>query len=244
MADIVHEYNRGMLTRILTVAAGLLCCVSAAAQSLQMHSPAPLRAGTNHATVESSAGAHYWFFYAEPGHFQIRFSYGAAQERSDGTGHPAAGAVFAPKTPGSVIKYKDLRGGTIWDGEVKQRTRVVVEVDPKKRSVGRQSSAYALTATGDVSFGSGGAGKLTLVGGGAAIVGTYMAKLNDYGAAKFLPNGTITASNGDHGTWKLFDEKSRIYTVVLGGKRFTLTLSPGRGLIDTGNHNLIFELQH
>jgi hypothetical protein len=117
-----------------------------------MKSPAPLRAGTNHATVDSSAGAHYWFFYAEPGHFQLRFNYEVAREGI--SGHPAAGAIFAPKTPGSVIKYKDLRGGTIWDGEVKQRTRVVIEVDPKKSPRGRQRSDYTLSATGNISFGS------------------------------------------------------------------------------------------
>ena len=80
--------------------------------------------------------------------------------------------------------------------------------------------------------------------GPSPIVGTYMAKLKDFGAVKFLPDGSIVASNGAHGTWTLFDAGSGIYSVVLGGARLTLTLAPGRGLVDSGTRNLYFELQH
>jgi hypothetical protein len=150
---IGNEYNLGMLKRTLALALGLLCSFSASAQSLHVQSPAPLRAGTNHASVDSVVGDHYWFFYAEPGHFQLRFSY-RSQEGLDTKGHPAAGAIFAPKTPGAVIRYKDLHGGTVWDGSVTRRTRVTIEVDPKKSPRGRQTSDYTLIASGNVSFGS------------------------------------------------------------------------------------------
>jgi len=141
-----------MLKRMLPLALGLLCAFSASAQSLHVQSPAPLRAGTNHATVDSQVGDHYWFFYAEPGHFQLRFNYRISEVPDKG--HPTAGAIFAPKTPGAVIGYKDLHGGTVWDGSVTKRTRVLIEVDPKKSARGRQTSDYTLIASGSVSFGS------------------------------------------------------------------------------------------
>jgi hypothetical protein len=226
-----------MLFKRSTASLVIFISVLAGAQSLHVQSPAPLHAGTNHAAVDSFVGDHYWFFYAEPGHFHIQFAAGSSQEGFTIGSRAVAGAAFAPKTPGAVIKFQESRTGTTFDGTVTQRTRVIVEVDPRKSSLVRQTTDYTLTVTGNASFGG------ERAGGPAPIVGTYIAKLNDYGAVKFLPNGSIVASNGAHGMWKLFDAHSGIYSVVLGSSHLTLTLAPGRGLIDSGNHNLYFELQ-
>ena len=49
---------------------------SASAQSLNNKAPAPLQEGANQASVDSLIGPHYWYFFAEPGHFQLTFSKG------------------------------------------------------------------------------------------------------------------------------------------------------------------------
>jgi hypothetical protein len=208
-------------------------------QSLHVETPAPLHAGDNRAAVDSFVGEHYWFFYAEPGSFHLRFTGGDTQEGFTIGGRAGAGAAFAPKTPGAILKWQESASGTTFEGSVKQRTRIIVEVDPRKSPLVRQTTNYILTASGNISFAALGNGT-----GPSPIVGTYMAKLNDFGAVKFLPDGSIVASNGAHGTWTLFDAGSGIYSVVLGGARLTLTLAPGRGLVDSGTRNLYFELQH
>jgi hypothetical protein len=210
----------------------------AGSQSLHVEVPAPMRAGNNQAAVDSFVGSHYWFFYAEPGSFHLRFSGGETQEGFTIGGRAVAGAAFGPKTPGATLKWQESASGTTFEGSVKQRTRVVVEVDPRKSPLVRQTTNYILTASGNVSFAT-----LGKSSGATPIVGTYMAKLNDFGAVKFRADGSVVASNGAHGTWTLFDADSGIYSVVLSGTRLTLTLAPGRGLIDSGNRNLYFELQ-
>ena len=235
MKSIFLAQLRGWLLVITTLFALPLV---ASTQSLHVESPAPMRAGNNQAAVDSFIGSHYWFFYAEPGSFHLRFGGGDTQEGFTIGGRAVAGAAFAPKTPGAVLKWQESASGTTFEGSVKQRTRVIVEVDPSKSSLVRQTTNYVLTAGGHVSFAATGAGS-----GPAPIVGTYVAKLNDFGAVKFRPDGSIVASNGAHGTWTLFDSDSGIYSIVLGGSRLTLTLAPGRGLIDSGNRNLYFELQ-
>lgn len=218
----------------------LLCSpLVAEAQSLHVETPAPMRAGNNQAAVDSFVGSHYWYFYADPGSFRLQFSGGDSQEAFTIGGRAAVGAAFAPKTPGATLKWQESASGTAFEGSVKQRTRVIVEVDPRKSPLVRQTTNYVLTASGNVSF----AAERGQNSGPAPIVGTYVAKLGDFGAVKFRSDGSIVASNGAHGTWTLFDADIGIYSVVLGGARMTLTLAPGRGLVDSGNHNLDFELQ-
>lgn len=44
-------------------------------QSLDLHKPAPLAAGTNKGNVENFSGAHYYYFWAGPGHFDVRMAF-------------------------------------------------------------------------------------------------------------------------------------------------------------------------
>ncbi len=219
----------------------------AAAQTLHADDPGPMKAGVNRGAVDSFVGDQFWYFYAEPGHFQLVFSYGGTQEGFEVGGHAGAGAIFVPKVAGATITAKEYKGGVTWEGSTTQRARVEILVQPVKSVLVRQTSDYTLGATGNVSFGGGagaaGAPGAAAAGGRDRIVGAYAVKLNDFGAAKFLPDGTIKCSNGASGTWVLFDADSAIYTVRLGGMPLTLTLQPGRGLIDTRTHNLVMELQ-
>jgi hypothetical protein len=198
------------------------------AQSLHVESPAPLAAGLNHATIDSFGGEHYWQFTAQPGKFKISFTFSSPQEGFSTGGRPTMAAAFGPKTAGAQMTYKEFPGGTTWTGSVTQPTRVVIEVDPVKGPLVRQTTAYTLEASGSASFTSGAAA-------GPSIVGIYAVGVNEGGTAKFLANGTITATTGVTGSWKLFDAGSRTYVVVYGGKRYSLTYQPGRGFVDNNN---------
>jgi hypothetical protein len=231
----------------LGVVACILACGAfslrpAAAQSLKPEAPAPLHAGNNQALIDSFVGNHYYYFYAEPGKFHLALSFSGAQEGFDVGGKPSFAAVFNPKTAGSQISHKDGPTGVVYDGTVTQRTRVLVGVSPVNSKLVRQTTPYMIVVTGNVSFGNASAGP-------DPITGMYAQKLMfsgeaPLGAVKFLADGKIVTSNGGTGNWTLFDADSGIYTVVIGGHRMTLTLQRGRALVDTGNKNTIFELQH
>jgi hypothetical protein len=214
----------------LMAAALLLSLSGAEAQSLHVESPAPLSAGLNHATIDSFGSSHYWAFTAQPGSFKIAFTYGNPQEGFSTGGRPVMAAAFGPKTPGAAMSYKEFPGGTNWSGSVTKPTRVVIEVDPVKGMLVRQTTAYTLQATGSVSFSG-------VAGAAPSVVGVYAINVNEGGTAKFLANGEITSTTGATGTWKLFDAESKTYVVVYGGRRYSLTYQPGRGFVD--NNGLI-----
>jgi hypothetical protein len=110
---------------------------TARSQSLNVKTPAPMHAGNNQATVDSFVGGEFWFFYAEPGNFHLRFIGGETQEGFTIGSRSVAAAAFAPKSQGATIKWKESASGTTFEGTVKQRTRVIVEVDPRWCMEGR-----------------------------------------------------------------------------------------------------------
>jgi hypothetical protein len=69
---------RGILRR-LTCGVGVIVWFFAASvghgQSLDPHKPAPLGAGINKGNIENFSGAHYYYFWAEPGHIDIRMAF-------------------------------------------------------------------------------------------------------------------------------------------------------------------------
>lgn len=67
----------------------------------------------------------------------------------------------------------------------------------------------------------------------------FLAKLNSYGATKFLGDGTVQGSDGSSGTWKAFDIERHIYTVTIGGLRLSVKYLPGRGLVDPDDPEII-----
>jgi hypothetical protein len=235
---------RSLLARVAlacVLACTLLSMRVAAAQSIKLDAPAPLHQGNNQALIDSFVGDHYYYFYAEPGKFRIAWTFSGAQEGFDVGGKPSFAAVFNPKTAGSQMTHKDGPTGIVYEGSVTQRTRVLVGVSPVNSKFVRQTTAYLIVVTGNVSFGNASAGP-------DPIVGTYAQKLMfsgepALGAVKFLANGKILASNGGTGTWVVFDAESGIYTIIIGGHHMTLTLQRGRALVDTGNKQAVFELQ-
>jgi hypothetical protein len=217
------------------------------AQSLDPKNPAPLADGPNRGTVDSFAGMQYWYFTAQPGHFHLEFHEGSTEEGFSTGGHAMAAIVFAPKLPGSTMTLRQVRGATIFDGDVKQPQRVVVGVEPANSKLVRQSTSYTLTATGSASFASGEHGADALAAAGTPIVGTYTPMVGqqgyaDLGAVKFLPGGRIESASGEAGEWKLFDADTNLYKVSISFLQGTYKLQPGRGLVDARNGNLILQM--
>lgn len=238
------------LTRSIVTPSALTCILAislfqtrpSAAQSLKLDAPAPLHKGNNQALIDSFVGDHYYYFFAEPGKFQVAFTFSGAQEGFNVGGKPSFAAAYNPKTAGAVMTHKDSSTGGTYSGTVTQRTRVLVGVSPVNSKLVRQTTPYIIVVTGNVTFGDASAGP-------DPIVGTYSQKLlfggePELGAVKFLANGKVVASSGTTGTWTLFDADSGIYTVNIGGHRMTLTLQRGRALVQTANKTTVFELQH
>jgi hypothetical protein len=208
------------------------------AQSLKLETATPLKAGINHGTIDSFVGSHYWYFMVEPGKFHVVFTWSGPKEMATIPGHPIAGMAFVGNNPTAHLKTMESATNTVWDGSVEKETKVVVEVDPVKSPLVRQTSDYVFNLSGSI-----GAGTRTGTNK-APIVGTYISKVDGSGATKFLADGTVVASSGAGGKWTLFDADLGIYTVVLEGRRYSLKLVPARGLVSVADQNLAFELLH
>ena len=211
-----------------------LNATSASAQSLNKKAPAPLQEGVNQASVDSLIGPHYWYFFAEPGRFQLTFSAGGASGLGS-SGRATVQAGFSPKTLGAAITVKSSPQEDVFTGSVTTRTRVGVGITPPNSPLVRSTVSYTLTASGNVSMGSD-------RDVGPPIAGLYSTMYNNpLGAVKFKADGSIEAANGEQGTWKLFDADSDTYTVIIHGQRMSLRLDPGRGLIDVQSGIIPFQ---
>ena len=127
-----------------------LSATAAAGQSLHVESPAALSPGPNQGSVDSFVGPHFWAFTALPGHFHLVFSGGTPQEGFAIGGRAAVGIAFAPASRTSRYTTKESAQATVFDGVVYHPQRVVVEVEPRKSPLVRQTTDYTLTLTGDV----------------------------------------------------------------------------------------------
>ena len=221
-----------MKLRSLAVTLAVVCCsLPLASQSLDKKAPAALQTGENTGSVDSLIGAHYYYFWAEPGSFTLTCTQGGA-EGLGASGRAKCLSGLSPETPGAVMTVKSSPGQDVYSGFVKVRTRVGIAVQPPNSPLVRSTVSYTLVASGKVHFDS-------VEAAGPPIAGMYNTMYNNpLGAVRFNADGTVEASNGQTGTWKLFDKATGTYVVVIDGKRMTLRLDPGRGLID-GQTNLI-----
>ncbi len=220
------------------VLALLLCSMSAHAQSNDVKSPAVLKSGLNKATIDSFGSEQFWTFTAAPGHFRLVFTRSTPQEGFSVGSKVGVGAVFAPKTADSTLTYKESPAGTIFDGAVKQPTRVIVMIEPAKSPLVRQTNDYTLEASGDIASSADASHSAQAT----SVVGVYNAFISDFGAVKFVSDGSIVTTSGASGTWELFDADTRTYIVVISGNRLTLTFQPGRGFVDK-NQQLVFQVK-
>lgn len=208
----------------------------ASAQSLKPEDPYPLKAGINKGTADSLVGTHYWYFFAKPGSNRVivRFKpmtlYGAPQNTTlTVTLYDEKKTWRNTKT---ISSNKNASDATFTAEKLDHKLKVIISVAPPKQDLIRMGGDYEIEATGDVQFDE-------VKSTADPIIRTYDSKVNDYGATKFLADGTVEAANGSQGTWKAFDPENRIYTVLIDGQRFSLQYLPGYGLVKPGEPGII-----
>ncbi len=208
----------------------------ASAQSLKPEAPYPLKAGINKGTADSLVGTHYWYFLANPGSNRVlvRFKpmglYGAPVKTALTVTLYDEKRTF--RTTKVISSNKNESEATFTAEKLDKKLKVIISVAPPKQDLIRMGGDYEIEATGDVQFDE-------VKSAADPIIRTYDSSMNDYGATKFLADGTVEAANGSNGTWKAFDPENRIYTVVIDGQRFSLQYLPGYGLVKPGDPGII-----
>lgn len=232
-------YAERMKRFIATVAFALLMAATVSAQSLTPNSPAPLQAGVNDSQTDNFTGAHYWYFYAGPGAVSVHCEFkgggllGASMKAPLTFTFTDAARTWTYSKPLVSSSTADV-AETTFKGNFKTRTKVIVTVSPVANGLVRTGGEYQISVAGAVAFGQQKAGD--------PIIQTFMQEAGmtqNYGATKFLANGTILASTGATGTWTLFDAGAHLYTVVLDGQRLSLIYMPGRGLVSSDDPSTI-----
>lgn len=220
---------------LLIVLVFAVVCTSA--QSLKPDDPFPLRDGINTATSDSLIGTQYWYFYAVPGTSVVRVRlkqattlYGAPMKTT------LTVTLSDPKRTWRTTKLltANANGGEVsfTADKVAKRQKIVLAVAPPNQNLLRMGGDYEIEVTGNAEFN--GEEKLE-----DPIVRTYDSKMNEYGATRFLADGSIIASDGTRGTWKSFDTDNRIYTISIGAFRFSAKYRAGYGLVKPSEPNLI-----
>jgi len=227
---------RHLATITLLVA---LTASAGSAQSLSINSPAPLQAGVNESQTDNFTGTHYWYFYGGPGKVSVHCTFkgggilGASMDAPlTFTLSDAAGTWHVSKklVSGSTAEEREAT----FPGTLKSRTKIIVSVAPIAGGLVRTGGTYDISVSGAVAYGA--------QKSGDPIVGTMMqmsGMTSNYGATKFKADGSVLASTGATGTWKLFDADTHTYTVVLDGQRLSLIFMPGRGLVSADDTNTI-----
>jgi hypothetical protein len=200
-----------------------------------------MKAGINRATSDSLVGTQYWYFYATPGSNKLTVRlknattlYGAPMNTV------LTITVTDEKRSWRVTKTAtsklNLSEATFAAAKVDKRMKILVSVAPPNQNLLRMGGDYEIEATGDVDFGD-------VNNTVDPIVRTYDPKTmhysDEYGATKFLADGTVQTATGFTGTWKVFDRENRIYAVVIGRIRYSLQYSPGYGLVRPSEPNMI-----
>jgi hypothetical protein len=219
------------------LAVTLFVTVCAAAQSLKSDEPYPLKDGINRATSDSLVGTHYWYFYAVPGSSTVKVRlkkpttlYGAEMKTV-----LTVTLTDAKRTWRSVKSLNATPSGSEISfnaDKVAKRQMIVVAVAPPNQNLLRMGGDYEIEVTGNAEFNGETVSE-------EPIVRTYESKMNDYGATRFLADGSIIASDGTRGTWKAFDPENRIYTITIAKFRFSAQYRAGYGLVRPDDPNLI-----
>lgn len=212
------------------------------AQSLKPESPYPLKAGINKGTADSLVGTQYWYFYAMPGNSRVTVRF---KTPTSLYGAPINNNVLTVtlyderrtwRNTKVVTPKQNSSEATFTADKVAKKMKIIISVAPPNQNLIRMGGDYEIEATGEVEFDD---AKNSL----DPIVGTYAPKVmhysDDYGTTRFLADGTIETANAFHGTWKAFDPENRIYTIVIGGIKYSLQYLPGYGLVRPDEPNMI-----
>jgi len=236
--------SMGRYAFIVGVLAAFALVSQGSAQSLDPRNPTPLQPGENHGTIDNQTGAQYWALHYNPGAANI-----AVRFTSMGIfGNPMTATVnvLVLGPGGKMIGHQALTSTgqpaqLQWPGKFDKSGVWVIEIQPMGSNIVRNGGDYTIAVTGPALASAG-------AGGGPSpndIVGTYavMSCPPDFQCdglgIRFAPGGGVMTTDGHQGHWALFDPDARIYTVVIGPDRWTLKLSPGRGLMDTHDQSIV-----
>jgi len=223
----------------ITAACVALAFATASAQSLSINSPAPLQPGINQGQTDNFTGTQYWYFYGGPGKVAVHCEFKGGGVLGSSVNSSLTFTLSDSAQTWRISKTL-VSGSTAnaaeatFPGTLKKRTKIIVTVAPIAGGLVRLGGAYTISVSGEVAYGSARAGD-PIVQTFMQVAGMYA----NYGATKFNADGTILASTGATGTWKLFDASTRTYIVVLGGQRLSLIYMPGRGLVSADDPSTV-----
>ena len=198
-------------------------------QSVDKNAPAPLQAGQNNGQVDSLIGKQYWYLWVGPGPFQVNVSQGSVQ--GFGSGQASYQCGFVPPVPGAKVVQRTDANGVAFVGTAPQRAKLEIGIVPPNSTLVRATVPYTVTASGNVTYDAAVSPAMAIVG----MYDSFLAQVSGrepLGATRFNGDGTVEAASGVTGTWKLFDQRSSTFVVMIAGQRLSLRLDPGRGLID------------
>lgn len=233
-----------LIRMLLGCLAALALTGAAAAQSLDIRSPAELHPGQNKATIDNQVGAQFWRFHTKGGAGTITVAFvsmglfgNPMTATIDVVLHEGSGKVIAQRTLTSVGKVAQFS----WPGTFAKPGVTIVEIRTENSNLVRNGGDYAIEVSGPaIVWGGAPAGPNP-----AAIAGTYSVMVCppdfqcDGLGIHFSADGSVATTDGHTGRWTLFDPDARIYSIVIGRDRWTLQLAPGRGLIDTHGQGVV-----
>jgi len=216
---------------------------SAGAQSLDSKKPTPLVAGENHGTVDNMVGAQYWGFKYHKGDCKVTVRFTSMGLLGNATTttvnvvlYGANGDVFLQRSITSNGREAQIE----MPGNFTGPGSVTVAIKPTGNALVRAGGDYSIVVTGTgVELGTAGAAAVGIVGTYSVMVCAPDFDCQSGLAIHFAADGTAATTDGHSGTWKLFDPDQMIYTLVIGGDRWTLKLVPGRGLFATSDLSVV-----
>jgi hypothetical protein len=223
--------------------------ISVHAQSLDPKAPTQMTAGENRGTLDCMVGPQYWSFkyHKGSGKLDIRFSsMGVLGNAMAATMNVTISDARHTWTVTRAVTSSGQGAGLDMPATFPESGTAVVELATNGTCLVRTGGDYVITASGPaIEFGDGVAGA-NVPSGRDRIVGSYsvMVCAPDFDcqgslAIRFDDNGTVRTTDGHSGTWTVFDPDSMIYSVVIGGDRWSLKLVPGRGLFNTSDLSVV-----
>ncbi len=202
---------------------------SSTAQSIDPKKPAPLKAGANASMIDSQIGTHYWYFWGGPGATNITVRYKKNGQYNLNTKASLEVDIYDENrtwVTHKTITPQNETSETKLDGNLKQRTKVMISVSAPRGGLVVSGGDYEIVATGAADFSG------ASLPQAEPIIGTYS---SSYGVVKFDANGTLETEDGTRGKWRLFDATRRVYVITVGDQRFSLKQVPGLGLVNPEN---------
>jgi TPR repeat protein len=154
-----HEVNNDEVLRRFASCIGAVMCFFAASvchgQSLDRLNPAPLVAGVNKGSIDNSSGPHFYYFWAQPGHFDVRMAVEAVHilgflplpQVLSFDFFDESGKLLSHNTVMSALNLQQ----TTTNGESRNRQKVILSI--AQEWFLRHAGHYEVEITGAADFG-------------------------------------------------------------------------------------------